>query len=704
MEQEHNEAVAFQQEIINTLTEKVNFLQDKIEQMHIFVAEKDKYIIEKDRRPAELEQQYYTNANPRHTLSYQEKPYYEHEDALKFNKHNNKEWNHNRPRHHVTSEPSTPKNINANSGWENLHNSSNMDLDRKSEMNENHDQIDNKLNAKAKKPTTHDLVEQELEVEIRDKENDTNGVSESIHSPTTNKDIKYYAGKIRALINMEDQEIVNQINNGKYLAYHLTKCGLSINKGNQYLTLGFFTESDRDSFINNNAITQIFGGKFQPMNQLDKIERHVNIRIEELEETVTMDDLKLENLWSIQSLKQSLRRYKFVLLDDRHIKWNKKQPVYLQLKGIQQDQVNLTELADEIAKRNAIYWKKEDGNKGSWVITVAFKNNEAREMAKEDQITINGTKLAWHQLIKDNIQTRTTFRRIFLKDDSITNKKTTEVMASSPFVVTTNKENTKNVNIKATQDNITTMDTVTNEHNRNNIDNNTIEKVNEVDNMIIDDNILMNTIADQMVRMNIEDVRTIKHKDIMNTQTINAKITNIDTTEQQVQIKSHYISKSDLDNNTHNINNITNKDSVMDVTDLINQDMDVDSQIVSGEENEEREIRYRNNKNNYNTNKKFDNKNNKKKYNKKLGKNRKEKFKIYNKINEKVTTKEKTKKEISTLNICTFNARGINDTKKQELISQLIQTEEWDIVNINETKLTTRKGEFAFNNIKKEFR
>ncbi|CAB4381123.1 unnamed protein product [Rhizophagus irregularis] len=174
----------------------------------------------------------------------------------------------------MTSEPSTPKNINANSGWENLHNSSNMDLDRKSKMNENHDQIDNKLNAKAKKPTTHDLVEQELEVKIRDKENDTNGVNVSIHSPTSNKDIKYYAGKIQALINMEDQEIVNQINNGKYLAYHLTKC-----------------ESDRDSFINNDAITQIFGGKFQPMNHLDKIERHVNIRIEGLEETVTMDDL-----------------------------------------------------------------------------------------------------------------------------------------------------------------------------------------------------------------------------------------------------------------------------------------------------------------------------------------------------------------------------------------------------------------------------
>ncbi|CAB4375219.1 unnamed protein product [Rhizophagus irregularis] len=441
MEQEHNEAVAFQQEIINILTEKVNFLQDKIEQMHIFVAEKDKYIIEKDRRHAELEQQYYANANPRHTLSYQEKPYYEHEDASKFNKHNNKEWNHIRPRHHVTSEPSTPKNINANSGWENLHNSSNMDLDRKSEINENYDQIDNKLNAKAKKPYINNMVEQEIELEIRDKETDRNGVNESIHSPTSNKEIKYYAGKIRALINMDDQEIVNQINNRKYLAYHLTKCGLSINKGNQYLTIGFFTENDRDSFINNDAIAQIFGGKFQPMNHLDKIERHVNIRIEGLEDTVTMDDLsqilrdleigeitsvqqrnynnknewscnlmikttksikELENLWSIQSLKQSLKRYKFVSLDDRYIKWNKKQLVYLQLKGIQQDQVNPTELADEIAKRNAVYWKKEEGDKGSWVITVAFKNNEARESVKEDQITINGTKLAWHHLIKDN--------------------------------------------------------------------------------------------------------------------------------------------------------------------------------------------------------------------------------------------------------------------------------------------------------------
>ncbi|CAB4379147.1 unnamed protein product [Rhizophagus irregularis] len=138
--------------------------------------------------------------------------------------------------------------------------------------------------------------------------------------------------------------------------------------------------------------------------------------------------------------------------------------------------------------------------------------------------------------------------------------------------------------------------------------------------------------------------------------------------------------------------------------------MDVDSQIVSGEENEEREIRYRNNKNNYNTNKKIekiDNINNTKKYNKKLEQKRKEKSKTHNKTNEKVNkvnTKEKTKKEITTLNICTFNARGINDTKKQESISQLIQTEEWDIVNINETKLTTRKGEFTFHNIKKEFK
>ncbi|CAB5366772.1 unnamed protein product [Rhizophagus irregularis] len=434
--------MAFQQEIINTLTEKVNFLQDKIEQMHIFVAEKDKYIIEKDRRHAELEQQYYANANPRHTLSYQEKPYYEHEDALKFNKHHNKEWNHIRPRHHVTSEPSTPNSINEKSGWENLHIPLSMDLDRKSEMNENHDQMDNKVNAKDKKSTIHESVEQELELEIRDKENDTNGVNESIHSPTTNKDIKYYAGKIRALINMDDQEIVNQLNNGKYLAYHLTKCGLSINKGNQYLTLGFFTASDRDSFINNDAISQIFGGKFQPMNHLDKNERHVNIRIEGMEDTVTMEDLsqilkdleigeitsvqqrnynnknewscnlmikttksikELENLWSLQSPKQSLRRYKFVPLDDKYIKWNKKQPVYLQLKGIQQDQVNPTELADEIAKRNAVYWKTEEGDKGSWVITIAFKNNDARDSAKKDQITINGTKLAWHQLIKDNI-------------------------------------------------------------------------------------------------------------------------------------------------------------------------------------------------------------------------------------------------------------------------------------------------------------
>ncbi|CAB4388689.1 unnamed protein product [Rhizophagus irregularis] len=231
---------------------------------------------------------------------------------------------------------------------------------------------------------------------------------------------------------MDDQEIVNQINNGKYLAYHLTKCGLSINKGNQYLTLGFFTESDRDSFINNDEVTQLFG-KFQPMNHLDKIECHVNIRIEGLEDTVTMDDLsiilkdleigeitsvqqrnynnknewscilmikmtkpikEIENFWSIQSPKQSLRRYKFVPLDDRHTKWNKKQPVYLQLKGIQQDQVNLIELADEIEKRKAVYWKKDEGEKGTCVITVAFKNEEARKFTKENMITINGIKLA----------------------------------------------------------------------------------------------------------------------------------------------------------------------------------------------------------------------------------------------------------------------------------------------------------------------
>ncbi|CAB4394648.1 unnamed protein product [Rhizophagus irregularis] len=111
---------------------------------------------------------------------------------------------------------------------------------------------------------------------------------------------------------------------------------------------------------------------------------------------------EIENIWSIQSLKQSLRRYKFVPLDDKYIKWTKKQPVYLQLKGLQQDQVNPVELADKIVKRNAVYWKKEEGDNGSWVITVAFKSDEARESAKDNQITINGIKLAWHQLIKDN--------------------------------------------------------------------------------------------------------------------------------------------------------------------------------------------------------------------------------------------------------------------------------------------------------------
>ncbi|PKK43003.1 hypothetical protein RhiirC2_804368, partial [Rhizophagus irregularis] len=141
------------------------------------------------------------------------------------------------------------------------------------------------------------------------------------------------------------------------------------------------------------------------MNHLDQIEHHVNIKIEGLEDTVTIDDLsqilkdleigeitsvqqrnynnknewscnlmikttksikEIENIWSIQSIKQSLRRYKFVPLDDRYIKWTKKQPVYLQLKGLQQDQDNLAELADEIVKRNAVYWKKEEGDNGSW--------------------------------------------------------------------------------------------------------------------------------------------------------------------------------------------------------------------------------------------------------------------------------------------------------------------------------------------------
>ncbi|PKK61919.1 DNase I-like protein [Rhizophagus irregularis] len=202
-----------------------------------------------------------------------------------------------------------------------------------------------------------------------------------------------------------------------------------------------------------------------------------------------------------------------------------------------------------------------------------------------------------------------------------------------------------------------------------------------------------------------EDIGTIIHKDIMDIQTNNAKTTNVDTTGPQDQTKRHYIIKGGLDNNTHNISNITNRGSVMDVIDLTNQDMDVDSQIVSEEENEDREIRYRNNKNNYNTNKKIDNKNNPKKYNKKnIVKKRQENSKNFNKKSEKAITTGKTKNETSTLNICTFNARGINDTKKQELISQLIQTEEWDIASINETKLMTRKREFAFNNIKKEFR
>ncbi|CAB5369299.1 unnamed protein product [Rhizophagus irregularis] len=183
-----------------------------------------------------------------------------------------------------------------------------------------------------------------------------------------------------------------------------------------------------------------------------------------------------------------------------------------------------------------------------------------------------------------------------------------------------------------------------------------------------------------MVRMKIEEDGTMIHKDIMvttDTQTINVKMTNKDTTRLQDQTKRHYIDKGGLESNTNNtINSITNKGSVMDITELTNQDMDVDSQMVSEEENKKERI----------------------------DKKHKEKSKKYNKKSKKVIIERKTKKEISTINICTFNARGINDTKKQESISQLIQIEEWDIANINETKLTTRKGEFAFNNIKKEFR
>ncbi|CAB4387564.1 unnamed protein product [Rhizophagus irregularis] len=82
-------------------------------------------------------------------------------------------------------------------------------------------------------------------------------------------------------------------------------------------------------------------------------------------------------------------------------------------------------------------------------------------------------------MIQRNADTISLITSLNLKDDSITNKKTTEATGSSPFVVTINKENTKNVNIKAIQDNITKMDTITNEHNRNIIDNNTIEKDTE---------------------------------------------------------------------------------------------------------------------------------------------------------------------------------------------------------------------------------
>ncbi|CAB4388688.1 unnamed protein product [Rhizophagus irregularis] len=220
----------------------------------------------------------------------------------------------------------------------------------------------------------------------------------------------------------------------------------------------------------------------------------------------------------------------------------------------------------------------------------------------------------------------------------------------------------------------------TNDHNHNIIENNTIEKDNKIDNTIMDDETLMDTITNQMVRMKIEEDGTMIHKDIMvttDTQTINVKMTNKDTTRLQDQTKRHYIDKGGLESNTNNtINSITNKGSVMDITELTNQDMDVDSQMVSEEENKKERI----------------------------DKKHKEKSKKYNKKSKKVIIERKTKKEISTINICTFNARGINDTKKQESISQLIQIEEWDIANINETKLTTRKGEFAFNNIKKEFR
>ncbi|CAB4395309.1 unnamed protein product [Rhizophagus irregularis] len=403
------------------------------------------------------------------------------------------------------------------------------------------------------------------------------------------------------------------------------------------------------------------------MNHLDQIEHHVNIKIEGLEDTVTIDDLsqilkdleigeitsvqqrnynnknewscnlmikttksikEIENIWSIQSIKQSLRRYKFVPLDDRYIKWTKKQPVYLQLKGLQQDQDNLAELADEIVKRNAVYWKKEEGDNGSWVITVAFKSNETRENVKENQITINGQRAGGFCKICRTKLYDTTQCRYYIADyipksqRRFNNKqKDNRSNGQQPFrghhqQRRRPKESEHQSHTRQYNDNGYRYQQL--KHNRIIIDNNTIEMDNEIVNIIMDDKTLMDTIADQMVRMRIEeDIGTMIHKDIMDTQTNNAKTTNVDTTGPQDQTKRHYTIKGGLYNNTHNINNIMNRGSVMDVIDLTNQDMDVDSQIVSGEKNEDREIRYRNNKNNYNTNKKIDNKNDPKKYNKK---------------------------------------------------------------------------------------
>jgi hypothetical protein len=67
-------------------------------------------------------------------------------------------------------------------------------------------------------------------------------------------------------------------------------------------------------------------------------------------------------------------------------------------------------------------------------------------------------------------------------------------------------------------------------------------------------------------------------------------------------------------------------------------------------------------------------------------------------------TKHKDKKQKNKqhfyndkIKIATFNVRGLNANDKLEEIKRVIKLEDWDYVNINETKLNERKGKYVLN-------